>query len=336
MGYGVKIYQEAVAQLKQRKAIAEQRAQRGLQEFYKKCPEAQRIKEETASNAARIARAVMSGGDAKAALEQIKENGLALNRRFSQLLTEHGYSQEDITPQYTCPLCQDSGFVDGRLCSCLQSLQKKLAYERLSMSVPLSNSTFSAFSLDYYEEDQRAYQQMKMVLNTCKQYASLFRANSPSFLFKGGNGLGKTHLALAIANIAIEKGFGVIYGSSQNFAVSLEKERFQSVDPDKAEDTNSQLLSCDLLILDDLGTEFSSSYVAAALYNVIDTRIMMAKPTIITTNLSLADMEKRYGQRFASRVNGCYNKLEFLGSDIRNLRRKRKINQSGREGQDEQ
>ena len=235
-----------------------------------------------------------------------------------------------MTPQYQCSLCRDTGFVDGRICSCFKNLQRRMAYERLSMSVPLENSTFEGFSLEYYQEDERTYKQMEKVFYACKNYADKFRADSPSLLFKGGTGLGKTHLSLAIAGKAIEKGFGVVYGSAQSFAVALERERF---DRDLPEDggTDAQLAECDLLILDDLGTEFPSAYVNAALYNIINTRMMAGRPTIISTNLSLKELEQRYSQRFASRVTGYYGKLEFLGKDVRVQKRLRRTKKSASE-----
>ena len=122
----------------------------------------------------------------------------------------------------------------------------------------------------------------------------------------------------------IEKGFGVIYGSAQSFAVSLEKERFDRREDGEPGDTHSQLLSCDLLILDDLGTEFPSAYVNAALYDIINSRMLAEKPTIISTNLSMKELEERYSERFASRIAGYYGKLGFLGNDIRIEKRKQK------------
>ena len=122
------------------------------------------------------------------------------------------------------------------------------------------------------------------------------------------------------------QGYGVIYGSAQTFAVALEKERFDRTDLDGAGDTNSQLIACDLLILDDLGMEFPSAYVNAALYNVIDTRMLAKRPTIISTNLTLKELEKRYGERFVSRITGNYGMLEFIGSDIRRQKRMQRKN----------
>lgn len=326
MGYGAKIYQEARQELERRRARAEEKAATARDHFFDQCPRAREIREEMAQNAAGAAKAVLSGGDVRAEITRMKDRGLALKAEYALLLQEQGISEKDITPQYQCERCKDTGYVDGRMCQCMKNLQRQLAYDRLNMDVPLENSTFENFSLEYYKEDDKAYHQMEKVFRACKSYGEKFRADSPSMLFKGGTGLGKTHLSLAIAQKAIEKGFGVIYGSAQTFAVALEKERF---DRDLPEDgtTDAQLIQCDLLILDDLGTEFPSAYVNAALYNVINARMMANKPTIISTNLSLKELEDRYSQRFASRVTGYYGKLEFLGRDVRVQKRLRKAKQ---------
>lgn len=325
MGYGKRIYEEAAAELERRRRTAEEAAAEKLQEFYRRRPEARTLREQIASNAAGAAKAVIGGGNVRTELEKLKGRAAELNAEYDRLLEREGFSRRDITPQYTCPDCSDTGFSDGKMCHCLKQLQRSIAYEKLSMDVPLEKCTFSSFSLDYYKGDERAYQQMENILHSCITYAERFRPTSPSLLFKGNTGLGKTHLSLAIAGEVIQKGFGVIYGSAQTFALALEKERFDRRDPEDAADTQSQLVSCDLLILDDLGTEFSSTYVAAALYDVINTRMLAGKPTIISTNLSLQELEKRYSERFASRISGYYGKFEFLGHDVR-IEQKRRRN----------
>lgn len=323
MGYGNKTYLAAYQELEQRKRLAEEKAEQGRERFYELCPRAKEIREEMAQNAAGAAKAVLAGGDVRAEITRMKDRGLALKEEYNRLLAENHFTEADVTPQYQCKLCRDTGFVDGRMCSCLKNLQRRLAYDKLSMSVPLESCTFESFSLDYYKEDEKTLRQMEKVFRACQNYGEKFRVDSPSLLFKGGTGLGKTHLSLAIAGKAIEKGFGVIYGSAQTFAVALERERFDRDLPEDG-DTNSQLIECDLLILDDLGTEFSSSYVNAALYNVVNSRMLANKPTIISTNLSLKELEERYSQRFASRVTGYYGKLEFVGRDVRVQKRLRK------------
>lgn len=322
MGYGKKIYEEAKAELENRKQKAEGEAAKKLSGFYLRYPQARELREAMAKNAAGAAKAVVRGGDVRAELQRLQERAGKLNAEYDRLLQEAGLTREDISPRYACPACKDTGFVDGRLCGCFLELQRSLAYEKLSMDVPLEKCTFSSFSLSYYQEDPRAYRQMENIFAACKSYGEKFRKNSPSLLFKGGTGLGKTHLSLAIAGTVIEKGFGVIYGSAQSFAVSLEKERFDRREDGELSDTHSQLLSCDLLILDDLGTEFPSAYVNAALYDIINSRMLAEKPTIISTNLSMKELEERYSERFASRITGYYGKLEFLGKDIRIEKRK--------------
>lgn len=323
MGYGKKIFQEAMDQLEARKRAAEQAAWQRQRDFAARCPRAGEIKWEMAQNASQIARAVLGGGDAKSAMAQLRDRDLTLQEEYKSLLAKEGLTPQDLEPRYTCSRCRDTGFVDGRMCQCLKSLQRRMAYERLSMDAPLESCTFESFSLEYYQEDERVYRQMEKVFRACQSYGEKLRPDSPSMLFRGGTGLGKTHLSLAIAGKAIEKGMGVIYGSAQSFAVALEKERFDREPPEEG-DTNTQLTECDLLILDDLGTEFPSAYVNAALYNIINSRMLAERPTIISTNLTLKELESRYSERFASRIAGYYGKLEFLGNDVRVQKRLQK------------
>ncbi len=325
MGYDKKVADLARAELENRRLRAEGEAQARLEAFHAQCPQALELKHQLASRAAGIARAVMGGGNVRAHLKKLEEESLAISGEYDRLLAGAGLSRRDVTPQYTCPQCRDTGFVDGKMCGCYKQLRRSIAYRQLSENLPLDKSTFASFSLDYYQEDPQALRQMTQVLNTCRSYAQRFRANSSSLLFRGATGLGKTHLSLAIANEAIEKGFGVVYGSAQGFAVALEKERFDREDSG----TGEKLKTCDLLILDDLGTEFASGYVNAALYDILNTRMLGDRPTIVSTNLGFKELEDRYSPRFASRIVGYYGMLEFKGQDVRV---QRQLNQSARKG----
>ena len=320
MGYGNKVYQKALAELHKRRRGAEEKAAGKKRDFYLRYPRAEEITRAKAAFAAKIARAILLGEQARPLLEKLRDENLQLKNEHDGLLRQSGLTQTDITPQYRCKKCDDTGFIDGRMCPCLIQLQKSIAYESLNLQVPLEGSTFERFSLQFYSGDART--QMERIFSYCKRYAENFSATSQNLMFKGATGLGKTHLSLAIAGSAIDKGYGVIYSSTQNLAVAIEKERFDKVGGDRPEDTNSQLISCDLLILDDLGTEFSSSYAGAALYNIINTRLLAQKPTIISTNLSFKELEARYSERFASRITGSYSIFEFIGADIRIQKRK--------------
>lgn len=314
MSYDKRVLEAAKAELDRRRQTAEGAAAARLEEFFRQCPRAAQIREEMAHSAAAAARAVLSGGDVRTQMEQQKARSLALRAEYDQLLASRGLTRQDVTPQYHCPVCRDTGFVDGRMCACYRQLRKGIAYQQLSEGLPLATSTFERFSLERYRGDERVLKQMASILRVCREYADRLRPHSSSLLFYGGTGLGKTHLSLAIANAAIEKGLGVVYGSVQGFSSSLERERF---DREDGQSTSASLKECDLLILDDLGAEAGSGYVNAALYDVINSRMLADKPTIISSNLNLKELEKRYGERMTSRISGYYGKLQFMGSDMR-------------------
>lgn len=316
MAYDKEVQRAAQEELLRRRQTAQARASAQLDRFLESCPRAEEIRREMGRSGAAAARAVLAGGDVRAQLERLKEQGLALNREYARLLAGQGLTRRDVEPQYTCSACQDTGFVDGRMCECHKRLRRQIAYRRLSEDLPLAACRFETFSLDYQRGDPQALRQMEKVLQACKEYAQRLRPHSPSLLFFGRTGLGKTHLSLAIANCAVEKGFGVVYGTVQGFTTAFEKERFE-----REEGTADALKECDLLILDDLGAEGGAGYVNAVLYDVLNSRMMGERPTIISTNLNLKELEKRYGERFGSRVGGYYAKMEFKGQDVRVLRR---------------
>ncbi|HIR56736.1 MAG TPA: ATP-binding protein [Candidatus Gallacutalibacter pullicola] len=324
MGYGKDVYQAVMEKLNLQRVAAEQESRRRRDDFYAACPRAAEIERLLSHTAVQAAKAVLGSGNSGEILAKLKENNLALQEERRQLLASAGLPEDYLQPHYQCPKCEDTGYIDGRMCSCLKELLRKEAYRRLNDSTPLSLCTFDSFSLSYYPDTSDSPDrpspraQIGKILSYCRRYAANFSPDSPSLLMQGGTGLGKTHLSLSIANEAIERGFGVIYGSTQNLASSLEKERFRR---DSDDETNQMLLSCDLLILDDLGTEFSTSFIDAAIYNIVNTRLMSKRPTIISTNLSLREMETRYTERFVSRIIGSYIRLFFYGSDVRQQRR---------------
>ena len=324
MGYGKDVYQAVMEKLNLQRVAAEQESRRRRDDFYAACPRVAEIERLLSHTAVQAAKAVLGSGNSGEILAKLKENNLALQEERRQLLASAGLPEDYLQPHYQCPKCEDTGYIDGRMCSCLKELLRKEAYRRLNDSTPLSLCTFDSFSLSYYPDTSDSPDrpspraQIGKILSYCRRYAANFSPDSPSLLMQGGTGLGKTHLSLSIANEAIERGFGVIYGSTQNLASSLEKERFRR---DSDDETNQMLLSCDLLILDDLGTEFSTSFIDAAIYNIVNTRLMSKRPTIISTNLSLREMETRYTERFVSRIIGSYIRLFFYGSDVRQQRR---------------
>lgn len=328
MAYGKEIYNIATAILTERRMREMEAAEERRTVFYSMYPRAREIERQMASTAIAAAKAVLNGGDAVKELTNLKNKNLSLQQELTHLLESAGLSREYLQPRFECKRCGDTGYLDGRMCICLKELLRKTAYQRLNEMTPLALCSFDSFVLDYYPEEPLSEgeasprKQMTNVLRYCRNYANEFSMESSSLIMQGGTGLGKTHLSLAIANAAVQKDFGVIYVSAQNMATSLERERFGRGLEDG--DTNALILGCDLLILDDLGTEFATSFVDASIYNIVNTRLMAGRPTIISTNLSLYELQKRYSERFVSRIIGSYVRLTFFGKDVRQQKRMRK------------
>lgn len=319
MGYSREIYASAEHVLAQRKKDAEEAAQKRKTAFYRRCPDAEKIERIISSTAIAAAKAVLTGRNAKEQLLQLKRSNQRLQQEYARLLQEAGYAPNYLEPRYGCEECGDTGYVDGRMCGCMKKLLREESYRRLNALTPLSLSTFESFRLEFYSavpegEDKKSPRaQMEGVFANCRRYAESFSLAHPSMILQGGTGLGKTHMSLAIANEVIRKGFGVVYCSVNNLITQLEREHFGRDEGD----TEKTLLECDLLILDDLGTEFRSSFSVAEIYNIVNTRLMMQKPTIISTNLSFDELQERYSERFASRILGNYARNTFVGRDNR-------------------
>lgn len=321
MGYSREIQTAADQILRSRRRAAEDSAAHCRAAFYGACPRAQEIERRLASTAVAAAKAVLRNGNAGGELRKLKAENQGLQAEYDILLKEHGL--DSLEPKYSCPRCRDTGYVDGKMCSCRKELLRAESFRRLNQLTPLALSTFDSFSLKYYSDEPREGRSsdrdiMRRTYRFCVDYARQFSKASPNLIMTGGTGLGKTHLSLAIANEAIQRGFGVIYASAGDLTAKLEEEHFG-----RSTETGSMesLQNCDLLILDDLGTEFRSSFSSAAIYGLINTRLLLKKPTIISTNLRTAEMADRYSERFASRVIGSYRRIAFVGRDVRQLRR---------------
>jgi DNA replication protein DnaC len=264
-------------------------------------------------------------------LAEIREKNTALRNERKNLLKALNLPEDYLDVKYTCEKCQDSGYIEERddtrgvsygtkYCTCHRELLKKYATEKMAKNTPLELSTFEDFDLNYYSRSikngESPYEAMKMIFESCKRYADDFDMNSPSLYFYGRTGLGKTHLSLAIANEAIKKGYNVVYGSVITFLNKLEREKFGRTDTFETKDI---LVDADLLILDDLGAEFTTPFTTSAIYNIINNRIARDVPTIISSNLDLKELSQRYPESVASRIIGTFNPVLFTGNDVRQI-----------------
>lgn len=331
MAYSSALYEEAQIELERRRNIAEQQLDARREELFAKNPRARVIERSLSEISLAAARSVLSGSDIRAELETMKEKSLALQRELSLLLEKEGLGRNWLEPWYSCKKCGDKGFIDGKMCGCMRTLLKQLSFDELNSISPLELSSFDTFDLKYYPAnpvgDSGAVPRefMKRVLAKCRGYAANFSPQSRSMIFSGATGLGKTHLSLAIAREVIERGFGVVYVSVPDILSRIDAEKYSYRSEDKYA-TRSALADCDLLILDDLGTEYRSRQNIAEIYNIINTRIMYSRPLIISTNLNPKDMLSEYDQRLVSRIFGTFDRIEFIGSDVRVLKRRENNN----------
>lgn len=316
MAYNERMLRLAGERIAQRQLRAEKNASFRHDALAIEYPEITELEDKMRKTAYGLVKVIGMGEKAEQYIEKLRDENLAAQERIKKILKEAGYPENYLEPDYTCKLCDDTGFKDGRLCKCHIEILKQISYEQLCGKSPLKLSSFDDFSLDFYKYNDGVYELMARNFAFCRNYADSFDLSSDSILMWGETGLGKTHLSLAIAGEAIKKGFGVIYGSVQNLFGDVEKEHFgRSDSPDGT--TEKLLLECDLLILDDLGAEFITNFTIATLNNVINTRGLASKPTIISTNLKMDELVEKYSRRIASRILGEYKILTFDGRDIR-------------------
>lgn len=270
-----------------------------------------------------VVKAIGMGSDAQKYIEELSALNLSCQKSIKKLLTENGYPEDYLEAPYTCKKCNDTGFDSGYSCECRKDILKELAKKELAAVSTSEYCRFDNFETEYYplpvDETLGVSPRKRMtdVLEYCRCYAEDFDLESESLYMHGATGLGKTHLSLAIANIVAEKGYRVIYDTAQNILSSLEREKFSHSNSGERE---KEILECDLLIIDDLGSEFSTQFTTAAIYNIVNTRINRSKPVIISTNLTEKELEEKYTQRVTSRIIGNYVSLLFIGKDIRQIK----------------
>ena len=315
-------FERAKQVLDRRRETAEREAEQKTEELELLSPELRALNRKLSAAGLKAVQLAITGD--QAAMDRLRDENLADQERRREILESLGSSEEALEVHYTCPVCNDTGVVGNHYCDCFKRLVKSLQTENLNAVSPAGDSTFDNFNLAYYqgvtdpETGGDAYSRMGQIVSYCEAYAEDFGLSSPSLILYGNTGLGKTHLSLAIANKAIEKGFNVVYGSAHNLLSEIEKEHFGRLKSDDSPEDN--VLNADLLILDDLGAEFSTSFTVSMVYNIINTRILKGLPTIISTNLWYDEISDKYGNRVYSRIIGNYTPLEFAGRDVRQLK----------------
>ncbi len=323
MPYSAQVVRRARARLAQEKADKESLYQQHLAEAYRAVPRLREIDMDLRKSMALVAQMVFTQGqEARDAMEQVKTANQALQQERAALVAANfpaGYLDE--TP--ICKNCGGNGYVGSTMCRCLETIcwqEQRLEIARLTSGA----ERFDTFRLDYYSAnpDSRYGASPRTIMGKnfdyCKRYAENFSYGSGNLLFVGNTGLGKTFLSACIANEVARQGYSIAYESAPNLIAKLEKARFES-DADSREQTQ-KYADCDLLIIDDLGTEMPGNFVTAALYSLINDRLLGGKSMIISTNLNIEEIAQRYSPQIASRLQGGFKGLTFVGEDIRVLK----------------
>ena len=271
--------------------------------------------------------AIGAGTDVEAKIAKIRKKNEELLAMRAALLAAHGYPEDYLEIKYECAKCGDTGFVDCRMCDCMKRDLVAAGFASSGLGGAIDKQTFENFSLDYYRQNAQNHAMMQANLAEIKKYAEEFStsgAGAGNLLLIGGTGLGKTHLSSALARRVIERGYDVKYVTAMDMISDFEAKRFGNSISSYESDDTANYYDCDLLIIDDLGTEMTNQFTVSCLYNIINVRINSSKATVISTNLSQSDLRQRYWDRITSRLFGEYRPLLFVGTDVRAQKLKKK------------
>ena len=317
----------AVMREYERQQAANRRDQEArIARVYARIPQMEKLDADTGARAAACARRVL-GGEAGARLS-LREELEDIREQKRVLLRAAGFPAEYMEPRYRCPDCKDTGYADGKHCHCFEQARISILYAQSNIREVLERENFETLSYAYYDDSQPVpglgmseLEYRKLVVRQCREFAEQFPDKGQNLLFTGSTGVGKTFLANCIAKCLIERYKSVIYLSSQDLFEVLSRYRF-SRDAEEVEDTYHYILDCDMLIIDDLGTELNNAFVSSQLFYCINERISRRRGTVISTNLSMGMLKDTYSDRVTSRLMSHYTTIPLYGQDIRVMKGK--------------
>lgn len=333
MAYDANILRRATDRLEAERRQRQERSERLRAQAYERQPRLRQLDRQLQATMAQLVAATLrQGGDPIRAVREIRERNLDLQQERAVLLGALGLPPDALDDKPACPLCGDTGWQGAKMCRCLQKLCAQEQIKELSKLLDLGEQSFDTFRMDYYSETPypgkgtSPRKNMELTYDVCLNYAQKFESCLfRNLLMSGPPGLGKTFLSACIARAVSEHGYSVVYDTAGNIFAQFEAKKFQrdSADGQEARDETRRYLNCELLIVDDLGSELTTQLTQSALYELINARLVAQRHTVISTNLSLEEIARRYNPQIASRIEGEYHVLHFFGDDIRMLRKQR-------------
>ena len=325
MAYSEAVLQRAQARLAQARQQHDEETRSRIEAIYAQQPRLRQIDQTLRQTAARImAVSFRRGEDPAAAMAELKKENLALQQERDWLLESNDIDPDDLSAAPLCPRCGGTGYVGAVMCDCLRELCRQEQKKELSQLLGSGKESFEHFRLDLYpaEYDPKLgaspRKLMQYVYNNALHYARTFTLESGSILMIGATGLGKTFLSACIARTVADRGYSVLYSTAMQLFSDFETAKFAR--STESADASRKYFTCDLLSIDDLGTEMTTQFTVSALYQIVNTRLLEGRPTIISTNLPAAELKQRYSPQIASRLLGVYECYSFAGDDIRMLK----------------
>ena len=328
MAYDGKVMRRALQAFEEDRRTREAREARRREDIFRRAPRLREIERELRAAMGRLVTVTFRRGtDPAEEVARLRVENLRLQRERRDLLERLGLPEDCLEERPACSLCGDTGYRDGGVCRCLRGYYAREQQRELSRMLDLGGQSFDTFSLEWYsdrvEPGERRSARSHMeerVYNSCAEFAHRFGRRFENLLFFGAPGLGKTHLSAAIAREVSGAGWSVVYDTAGHVFRVFEDEKFSR---EEAGEDVERVLRCDLLILDDLGTELTTAFVQSALYEIVNTRLVERRSTILSTNLMPNELGRRYSPQIASRIEGEYQLLPVVGEDIRRLKRER-------------
>ena len=321
-----KLLARAKTALSEKRKQSEVRYERRLENAYARAPSIRILDAEIRDTMTALIGVALSHGS-ESELESIQARNMELQELRRGEILKAGFPESYLDDDYMCVDCGDSGYVGVQICDCLMELYKEELRESLSNLFKLGDETFTNFDLTYYDDTPSEdtgvspRRSMEIIYETCVEYARKFSSRSLNLFFNGAPGLGKTFLSSCIAHVVADSGHSVVYDTASSIFSKFEDAKFMRTEfPDEARNETKRYLECDLLIFDDLGSEMTTAFTVSALYEIINTRLITRKKTIVSSNLTLSELHRRYNAQILSRIEGEYQVLTFRGDDIRKKR----------------
>lgn len=310
-------YDSIFREYEEKQNRSQRRRLQRITEVYQKIPEFEEVEHSISSVSVAQAKKLLDGDDN--ALLDLRRTLHTLGEKKRSLLLSAGYPEDYLAPVYDCPYCRDTGYIDGQKCSCLKQKIVSLLYEQSNIKETLAKENFSVLSYEYYKgEDLDRYRQ---TVSACESFIRSFDAEYRNLFFYGSVGAGKSFLGNCIAKELIEKGKLVLYFSASGLIDTLSGNSFAGKSREALYNISQDLYHCDLLVIDDLGTEYTNAYVVSLLFSCLNERHLRRKSTLISTNLSLEDLRNKYSERIFSRITSNYDMYKITGPDIRMYRK---------------